>query len=332
MSTQTEGYCLSLEEDLYKLEFKYYKARQSPPDLSQVLDVGKDAANFTWRQIEIGDNDSGINSTVKVCEVVSVPGLLLVPKAFTPEGLHRWTHRSLLDFPERPNVTNLETLPASVTRRIGESRVLNVVLDVELRKKLRWTTLGYHHDWNSKVYDLANYTTFPSDLARCAAVFAEQVAGYAYEYQAEAAIVNYYPVGTTLSGHVDHSEEDLSAPLVSISLGCTAIFLIGGTERSTRPTPIFLRHGDVALMTGASRLAYHGVPRVFIEKGSFRNRHFDDSSQCPTTGKWETDAEHTSDEDEQLDQSVECKESICFSYLKKNRININIRQVHKPDI
>lgn len=65
-----EGYCLSLEEDLYKLEFKYYKARQSPPDLSQVLDVGKDAANFTWRQIEIGDNDSGINSTVKVSRLL----------------------------------------------------------------------------------------------------------------------------------------------------------------------------------------------------------------------------------------------------------------------
>lgn len=61
--------------------------------------------------------------TLKVFEVPSVPGLLLVPKAFTAEGLHRWTHRSLLDFPQRPNVTNLETLPASVTRRIDEGKV-----------------------------------------------------------------------------------------------------------------------------------------------------------------------------------------------------------------
>lgn len=52
-----------------------------------------------------------------------------------------------------------------------------------------------------QVYDLKNFTSFPPDLASCAAIFAEKVAGYPHEYRAEAAIVNYYPIGTTLSGN-----------------------------------------------------------------------------------------------------------------------------------
>lgn len=51
-----------------------------------------------------------------------------------------------------------------------------------------------------QVYDLTNFTPFPADLASCASLFAEKVTGYPHKYKAEAAIVNYYPVGTTLSG------------------------------------------------------------------------------------------------------------------------------------
>ena len=43
--------------------------------------------------------------------------------------------------------------------------------------------------------------------------------GLARDFRAEAAIVNYYPMDATLSGHTDHSEHNLDAPLLSISLG-----------------------------------------------------------------------------------------------------------------
>ena len=53
---------------------------------------------------------------------------------------------------------------------------------------------------SSQEYNRQHYSRFPPELARCAAVFAEKVAGYEYQYRAEAAIVNFYPIGTTLAG------------------------------------------------------------------------------------------------------------------------------------
>lgn len=46
------------------------------------------------------------------------------------------------------------------------------------------------------------------------------------------------------------------------SLGCSCIFLIGGTSKDEAPDAILLRSGDVVLMGGATRLSYHGVPRI----------------------------------------------------------------------
>ena len=61
------------------------------------------------------------------------------------------------------------------------------------------------------------------------------------------------------AGHTDHSEDNLSAPLLSISLGQPAIFLIGGSSLATVPAAILLRSGDVLLMERESRLAYPNV-------------------------------------------------------------------------
>ena len=62
------------------------------------------------------------------------------------------------------------------------------------------------------------------------------------------------------AGHTDHSEDNLSAPLLSISLGQPAIFLIGGFSLATVPTAVLLRSGDVVMMERESRLAFHAVP------------------------------------------------------------------------
>lgn len=80
--------------------------------------------------------------------------------------------------------------------------------------KLRWVTLGYHYDWNNKLYYRNNYTPFPTNLSKLTQ-FILQLIGYA-TYRPEAAIVNYYHLDSTLSGHTDHSEHDLTAPLISI--------------------------------------------------------------------------------------------------------------------
>eukprot|EP01035_Chromulina_nebulosa_P036175 gene36175-48699_t len=66
---------------------------------------------------------------------------------------------------------------------------------------------------------------------------------------AEAAIVNYYPCGTSMSGHLDDAEQAMDEPIVSISLGCPAIFLIGDTTKDISPIPILIRSGDVIVMS-----------------------------------------------------------------------------------
>jgi len=83
-------------------------------------------------------------------------------------------------------------------------------------------------------------------------------AGYA-NFQPEACLINQYVPGAKLSLHQDKDEKDLSAPIVSVSLGLSAIFLFGTPVRKDRPQRYRLVHGDVVVWGGASRLAYHGV-------------------------------------------------------------------------
>lgn len=83
-----------------------------------------------------------------------------------------------------------------------------------------------------------------------------------YPHDPQACLVNHYREGAKLGLHRDEDEEDFSAPVVSISLGDTAIFRIGGTERSGKTETLKLSSGDVLVMGGASRLRYHGIDRV----------------------------------------------------------------------
>uniref|UniRef100_A0A6A7FZL9 DNA demethylase ALKBH1-like n=2 Tax=Hirondellea gigas TaxID=1518452 RepID=A0A6A7FZL9_9CRUS len=82
------------------------------------------------------------------------------------------------------------------------------------------------------------------------------------DFVAEAAIVNYYHPGTSLGPHTDHSEPNRQAPLFSVSFGQPCVFLIGGPNKCTTPTPLGLQSGDIVVMGGPARLAYHAVPLV----------------------------------------------------------------------
>lgn len=86
------------------------------------------------------------------------------------------------------------------------------------------------------------------------------VAGYTFP--PEACLINYYAAGTKMGSHRDADEEDVRAPVVSISLGDDATFHIGGVARAHRKERIVLRSGDVVVLGGAARLAYHGIDRV----------------------------------------------------------------------
>jgi len=75
----------------------------------------------------------------------------------------------------------------------------------------------------------------------------------------DACLVNRYDAGARLTLHQDRNECDFDAPIVSVSLGLPAMFLFGGLRRAERSLRLPLRHGDVVVWGGPSRLRYHGV-------------------------------------------------------------------------
>lgn len=90
------------------------------------------------------------------------------------------------------------------------------------------------------------------------ATLAAALAGFS-GFEPDACLVNRYEPGARLTLHQDRNERDLSAPIVSVSLGLSAVFLFGGLSRKDRPERVPLFHGDVVVWGGPSRLRYHGV-------------------------------------------------------------------------
>ena len=84
-----------------------------------------------------------------------------------------------------------------------------------------------------------------------------------YRDPPQACLINYYGADARMGLHQDRDEEDLQAPLVSVSLGDTCLFRIGGTERRDPTRSFRLASGDALVLRGSARLAFHGVDRVF---------------------------------------------------------------------
>jgi alkylated DNA repair protein (DNA oxidative demethylase) len=86
------------------------------------------------------------------------------------------------------------------------------------------------------------------------------VAGY--PAPPEACLVNLYGPAARMGSHRDEDEEETAAPVVSISLGDDATFHIGGLQRAGPKLRRILKSGDVVVLGGASRMAYHGIDRI----------------------------------------------------------------------
>lgn len=125
--------------------------------------------------------------------------------------------------------------------------------------------------------------------------------------KAQAAIFNLYSPGDTLSLHRDVSEE-CNRPLVSLSLGCDGVFVVGlggqeGEEAGeARAVTVRLRSGDVVVMSGEARTAWHSVPQVV-------------AGTCPL---WMEDWPCMSDDSEYASWK---------GWMKSKRINLNVRQM-----
>lgn len=201
--------------------------------------------------------------------VDQLPGLYVVPSAVTREEqawLIRYTLDALVpDKRHKSNLTPFLDLAEPVDLFDDEAKAINksngtAVPMAKIRnKQLRWITLGGQYDWTRKVYpswELGSegWPKFPKPLA-------DFITKKFPVMTPEAAIVNFYSPGDTLSPHQDVAEKS-DAGLISISIGCSCVFYVG-QERSSPPLPILLQSGDVIVMSGASRNAFHGVSKVF---------------------------------------------------------------------
>lgn len=78
----------------------------------------------------------------------------------------------------------------------------------------------------------------------------------------ECCLVNYYGAEAKMGLHQDRDEAEMQWPVVSISLGDEGLFRMGNVTRGGKTESIWLRSGDVVVMGGDARLAYHGVDRI----------------------------------------------------------------------
>jgi len=101
---------------------------------------------------------------------------------------------------------------------------------------------------------------WPSMPPRIMALW-DRFAGYGHP--PEACLINFYAPDTKMGLHQDRDEADFDAPVLSVSLGDDCLFRVGGSTRGGKTVSLRLQSGDVLVLGGASRLAYHGVDRIY---------------------------------------------------------------------
>ena len=89
-----------------------------------------------------------------------------------------------------------------------------------------------------------------------------------YPAPPQACLVNWYEADSRLGLHIDADETAKDAPVVSVSLGSRALFRLGGLERKSPTSSMRLASGDVVVLGGTSRRAYHGVDRIYPDSST----------------------------------------------------------------
>ncbi len=87
---------------------------------------------------------------------------------------------------------------------------------------------------------------------------AAKISGFA-NFEPDACLINRYHIGAKMGLHQDKDEQDFTQPIVSVSLGVSAVFQMGGLKRSDKALKFALHHGDVLVWGREARLRFHGV-------------------------------------------------------------------------
>ncbi|XP_074548940.1 nucleic acid dioxygenase ALKBH1 [Halichoeres trimaculatus] len=321
-------------EDAFRKVFKFYKRRNPPPDFSDVVDFSRGLPSDKIVKAKL---DPTAVSDVEAARIglqpvrdwrafglQGYPGFIFISNPFLPGSQPFWIRQCLKTYPQKPNVCNLDMhMSPSETQDIWGQSVRGLSTPSGKREprtlleRLRWVTLGYHYNWDTKTYSSNHHTAFPADLH---SLSSKVTAACGFPgFTAEAGILNYYRSDSSLGIHVDESELDHSRPLLSFSFGQSAIFLLGGTHRQDAPTAMFMHSGDMMVMSGQSRLLYHAVPRILPAPEGHTASFLD---LCCSVS-------HLQDSSV-LESVPEEDWKVCSRYLQSSRLNVTVRQVLGP--
>ncbi|KAJ1328099.1 alkylated DNA repair protein alkB homolog-like 1 [Microdochium nivale] len=257
-----------------------------------------------------------------------LPGLLVLPSLIPPQIqkdlLDRIVHRDLSNPTHQTNLHLHYDLPYREGSDVESRSFFSYPPDDDIAfapkdadvhrplsikqvmlRRLTWVTLGGQYDWTNRVYpEQEARPDFPTDIA-------DFLHTLFPETDAQAAIVNFYTPSDTMMMHRDVSEKT-DKGLVSLSLGCDALFMIAPNDYSdlsegqgagAKKKPYLLlrlRSGDAIYMTGESRYAWHGVPKVLKDT-------------CPDfLADWPAEGD---------------KFAAWKGWMKNKRVNLNVRQM-----
>uniref|UniRef100_A0A3Q3EU38 AlkB homolog 1, histone H2A dioxygenase n=1 Tax=Labrus bergylta TaxID=56723 RepID=A0A3Q3EU38_9LABR len=305
-------------EDAFRKIFKFYKRRNPPPDFSDVIDFSrglpsdKVSGKSKLDPSAVSDVEGARVGLRPVREwrafgLQGFPGFIFISNPFLLGSQPSWVRRCLKTYPQKPNVCNLDMhMSPSETQDIwGKS--LRFKLDPKtLLEKLRWVTLGYHYNWDTKTYSADHHTPFPEDL-HSLSEHVTAACGFP-GFNAEAGILNYYRSDSSLGIHVDESELDHSRPLLSF-----------WNPQTGPPTAMFMHSGDMMVMSGESRLLYHAVPRILP------------APEGQAALETECCSPASSNQDGSVVEPVSEEDwKVCSRYIQSSRVNVTVRQVLGP--
>lgn len=222
---------------------------------------------------EVSDKPPEFYYTVK-----ELPGLLIYPKMMPSKVQSKLVTETIDQYlPPKEHLNNLDlfydiprpfhlfnnSLDSQIPHREGGKPTSR---DKIRNKQLRWVTLGGQYNWTTKEYPsftpgTEGFPYFPKNLYQL-------LSRPLFSINPEAAIINFYSPGDILSPHQDVAELSKD-DLVSVSIGLDAIFYVGlnryddNDEGLAPPLCLMLKSGDVIVMGGESRHAYHGIGKVF---------------------------------------------------------------------
>ena len=290
----------------------------------------------------------------------TIPGFLFAPQALSIDLQKELAYQSVTEYCEAPHKTNIDQSQPKVSLEVCTSKTMwdlwkeeNCQQDEGSTKKnkkhksmhsgkripnrsfqkLSWATMGYHYDWSARSYNEDLKSNMPGLVKDLSTMFARtslmmEEGASNHSFAPTASIVNYYTLKSFMGGHRDDLELAIDKPIVSVSVGLPAIFLLGGKTKDDEPVlPIVIRSGDVLCMGGDCRLNYHGMARLLPSSVNLPFTHLEEGASPPEHKDTVNLATFG------LSRSVLCKEdSECLdSFLADHRLNINVRQVYSAD-